>query len=184
MSASRRSSSRCDRFVWPGLALLPVVVANGFRDLGGSDGGARVRSRCSADCRSRCLAYLGYVFVPLGHGAVIQPSCAALGGMHPGAAGVEGAAAGRGASPAGSRSLRPLPHRQRSVAHHRRARRRRRSPVRGWRDVLCHLRHAGAAVAGTGDAVGGDHQRAVARRTAGPAVQFDNLLACEICSKT
>jgi drug/metabolite transporter (DMT)-like permease len=27
------------------------------------------------------LSYLGYVYVPLGHGAVIQPSCAALGGM-------------------------------------------------------------------------------------------------------
>jgi len=24
-----------DRFVWPGLALLPVVAADGFRDLGG-----------------------------------------------------------------------------------------------------------------------------------------------------
>ena len=27
------------------------------------------------------LAYVGYVLVPLGHGAVIQPSCAALGGL-------------------------------------------------------------------------------------------------------
>ena len=40
-----------DRFVWPGLALLPVVAADGFRDLWA--GGARVRSRCSAGCRSR-----------------------------------------------------------------------------------------------------------------------------------
>ena len=32
-----------DRFVWPGLALLPVVAADGFRDLGGlAAGGARV----------------------------------------------------------------------------------------------------------------------------------------------
>ena len=27
------------------------------------------------------LSYLGYLFVPLGHGGIIQPSCAALGGM-------------------------------------------------------------------------------------------------------
>ena len=27
------------------------------------------------------LSYFGYVFVPLGHGGVIQPSCAALGGL-------------------------------------------------------------------------------------------------------
>jgi drug/metabolite transporter (DMT)-like permease len=63
-----------DRFVWPGLALLPVVAADGFRDLGGSlalFGGLPLA----------LLAYIGYVFVPLGHGGVIQPSCAALGGL-------------------------------------------------------------------------------------------------------
>jgi drug/metabolite transporter (DMT)-like permease len=27
------------------------------------------------------LSYVGYIFVPLGHGALIQPSCAALGGL-------------------------------------------------------------------------------------------------------
>jgi len=27
------------------------------------------------------LAYVGYLFVPLGHGGIIQPSCAALGGL-------------------------------------------------------------------------------------------------------
>jgi drug/metabolite transporter (DMT)-like permease len=33
-----------DRFVWPGLALLPVVAADGFRDLGGL-GWRRARAR-------------------------------------------------------------------------------------------------------------------------------------------
>ena len=30
---------------------------------------------------ARASSYLGYLFVPLGHGGIIQPSCAALGGM-------------------------------------------------------------------------------------------------------
>ncbi len=67
------------RYFWPGLALLPFVLANGFRDLGGIGWG---RGFVLAFFGGLALfSYLGYVYVPLGHGAVIQPSCAALGGM-------------------------------------------------------------------------------------------------------
>src|SRR5437763_2799806 len=69
------------RFAWPGLALLPLVAKNNFADL-------RVMGLTRATVLAvfgglplALLSYLGYVLVPLGHGAVIQPSCAALGGL-------------------------------------------------------------------------------------------------------
>jgi len=69
------------RFAWPGLALLPLVARNNFADL------RMVGLRRSAALALfgglplALLSYVGYVLVPLGHGAVIQPSCAALGGL-------------------------------------------------------------------------------------------------------
>jgi drug/metabolite transporter (DMT)-like permease len=68
-----------DRFVWPGLALLPVVAADGFRDLGGLGWRRASTLALFGGLPLALLAYIGYVFVPLGHGGVIQPSCAALG---------------------------------------------------------------------------------------------------------
>ena len=69
------------RFAWPGLALLPLVAKNNFADL-------RVMGLTRATVLAvfgglplALLSYVGYVLVPLGHGAVIQPSCAALGGL-------------------------------------------------------------------------------------------------------
>jgi drug/metabolite transporter (DMT)-like permease len=69
------------RFAWPGLALLPLVAKNNFADL-------RVIGLTRAAALAvfgglplALLSYVGYVLVPLGHGAVIQPSCAALGGL-------------------------------------------------------------------------------------------------------
>jgi drug/metabolite transporter (DMT)-like permease len=70
-----------DRFVWPGLALLPVVAADGFRDLGGLGWRRASMLALFGGLPLALLAYIGYVFVPLGHGGVIQPSCAALGGL-------------------------------------------------------------------------------------------------------
>jgi drug/metabolite transporter (DMT)-like permease len=69
------------RYFWPGLALLPFVVTSGFRDLGGIGWGRGFALALFGGLPLALLAYVGYVFVPLGHGAVIQPSCAALGGM-------------------------------------------------------------------------------------------------------
>ncbi len=69
------------RFVWPGLALLPYVVTHGFRDLGGVGWGRGFALAIFGGLPLALLAYVGYLFVPLGHGGIIQPSCAALGGL-------------------------------------------------------------------------------------------------------
>jgi drug/metabolite transporter (DMT)-like permease len=69
------------RYFWPGVALLPFVAVNGFRDLGGIGWGRGFVLALFGGLPLALLSYLGYVYVPLGHGAVIQPSCAALGGM-------------------------------------------------------------------------------------------------------
>jgi drug/metabolite transporter (DMT)-like permease len=69
------------RYVWPGLALLPFVAANSFRDLGGIGWRRGFILALFGGLPLALLSYVGYLFVPLGHGGVIQPSCAALGGM-------------------------------------------------------------------------------------------------------
>ena len=69
------------RFVWPGLALLPVVAADGFGDLGGIGWRRGIALALFGGLPLALLSYLGYLFVPLGHGGVIQPSCASLGGL-------------------------------------------------------------------------------------------------------
>jgi len=69
------------RFAWPGLALLPLVARNSFADLRmiGLRRGAALA--VFGGLPLALLSYVGYMLVPLGHGAVIQPSCAALGGL-------------------------------------------------------------------------------------------------------
>ncbi len=69
------------RYVWPGLVLLPFVVADGFGDLGGIGWRRGIALALFGGLPLALLSYVGYLFVPLGHGAVIQPSCAALGGL-------------------------------------------------------------------------------------------------------
>ena len=69
------------RYVWPGLALIPVVVANGLGDLGGMGWRRGIAITCFGGLPLALWSYFGYVYVPLGHGAIIQPSCAALGGL-------------------------------------------------------------------------------------------------------
>ncbi len=69
------------RFIWPGLALLPVLAADGFGDLGGIGRRRGIALAVFGGLPLALLSYLGYLFVPLGHGGVIQPSCAALGGL-------------------------------------------------------------------------------------------------------
>jgi drug/metabolite transporter (DMT)-like permease len=69
------------RVVWPGLALLPWFIANGLVDLGGIGWTRGFMLAVFGGLPLALLAYVGYELVPLGHGAVIQPSCAALGGM-------------------------------------------------------------------------------------------------------
>jgi drug/metabolite transporter (DMT)-like permease len=69
------------RFLWSGLILLPFVAANGFRDLGGIGWGRGFALALFGGLPLALWSYIGFLFVPLGHGGVIQPSSAALGGM-------------------------------------------------------------------------------------------------------
>ena len=69
------------RFVWPGFALFPLVAKNNFADLRMIGIGRGVTLALFGGLPLALLSYVGYVLVPLGHGAVIQPSCAALGGL-------------------------------------------------------------------------------------------------------
>jgi len=69
------------RFVWPGLVLSPVILAGGVADLGGVGWRRGVVLTAFGGLPLALLSYIGYLFVPLGHGGIIQPSCAALGGL-------------------------------------------------------------------------------------------------------
>lgn len=69
------------RFVWPGLALLPLVAKNNFADLRMMGLRRAAALALFGGLPLALLSYVGYILVPLGHGAVIQPSCAALGGL-------------------------------------------------------------------------------------------------------
>jgi drug/metabolite transporter (DMT)-like permease len=69
------------RFVWPGLAFLPLLAADGFSNLGGVGWRRGAALAFFGGLPLALFSYLGYVLVPLGHGALIQPACAALGGL-------------------------------------------------------------------------------------------------------
>src|SRR5262249_16357865 len=69
------------RFAWPGLALFPLVARNNFADLRMIGIKRAAALALFGGLPLALLSYVGYVLVPLGHGAVIQPSCAALGGL-------------------------------------------------------------------------------------------------------
>src|SRR5262249_41958979 len=69
------------RFMWPGFALLPLVARNNFADLRMIGIGRGAALALFGGLPLALLSYVGFLFVPLGHGAVIQPSCAALGGL-------------------------------------------------------------------------------------------------------
>jgi drug/metabolite transporter (DMT)-like permease len=69
------------RFVWSGLVLLPFVAASGFGDLGGLGWRRGIALTAFGGLPLALWSYFGYVYVPLGHGSIIQPSCAAVGGL-------------------------------------------------------------------------------------------------------
>ncbi|MGB7036324.1 MAG: DMT family transporter [Xanthobacteraceae bacterium] len=69
------------RYIWPALALIPVVAVTGFRDLGGVGWWRGITITIFGGLPLALWSYYGYIYVPLGHGAIIQPSCAALGGL-------------------------------------------------------------------------------------------------------
>jgi drug/metabolite transporter (DMT)-like permease len=69
------------RFFWSGIAFLPLVLRAGMRDLCGIGWGRGLALMILGGPVMSLISYVGCVFVPLGHGSVIQPSCATLGGL-------------------------------------------------------------------------------------------------------
>jgi len=69
------------RFVWAGLVCLPLVARKGLADFGGVGWTKAVALTVVGGPPLALMSYAGFWFVPLAHGAVIQPSCAALGGL-------------------------------------------------------------------------------------------------------
>ncbi len=69
------------RFLWPGLLLLPLVIRDGLRDLGGIGWGRGLALAVVNGPGFSLISYSAFLLVPLGHGGVIQPSCAALTGL-------------------------------------------------------------------------------------------------------
>lgn len=69
------------RYVWSGIAFLPLVLRAGVSDLCGIGWGRGLALMVLGGPVMALISYAGFMFVPLGHGSVIQPSCATLGGL-------------------------------------------------------------------------------------------------------
>jgi drug/metabolite transporter (DMT)-like permease len=69
------------RFFWTGLLVLPLMMREGLRDLGGLGWGRGFVMTILSGPPQSLLAYSGFILVPLGHGTTIQPACAALSGL-------------------------------------------------------------------------------------------------------
>jgi drug/metabolite transporter (DMT)-like permease len=69
------------RFVWAGLVFLPLLAREGLADLGGVGWPKALLLTLAGGPTFAFFSYAGFLFVPLAHGGVIQPSCAALGGL-------------------------------------------------------------------------------------------------------
>jgi drug/metabolite transporter (DMT)-like permease len=69
------------RLLWAGLLFLPLVLRLGIRDLGGVGWGPGIVLTLLGGPGLTLVSYSGFLLVPLGHGGVIQPSCAAVGGL-------------------------------------------------------------------------------------------------------
>jgi drug/metabolite transporter (DMT)-like permease len=69
------------RFIWPGLVLLPLAAGDGFGNIRKLGWQRSLILTLVGGLPLAILSYAGFLFVPLGHGGVIQPSCASLGGL-------------------------------------------------------------------------------------------------------
>jgi drug/metabolite transporter (DMT)-like permease len=69
------------RCIWSGLMLLPLACRDGLADLNGIGWGRGIVLTVLGGPGIAMLSYLGFTLVPLGHGGIIQPSCAALIGL-------------------------------------------------------------------------------------------------------
>lgn len=69
------------RYVWSGIAFIPLVLRAGITDLCGIGWGRGLVLMVLGGPVMSLISYTGFLFVPLGHGSVIQPSSATLGGL-------------------------------------------------------------------------------------------------------
>src|SRR4029450_6314685 len=69
------------RFLWSGIAFLPLVLRAGVGNLAGIGWGRGLVLMVLGGPVMSLISYTGFLFVPLGHGSVIQPSSATLGGL-------------------------------------------------------------------------------------------------------
>ena len=69
------------RFIWAGFAFLPFIARDGFANFGAIGWRKSVVLTVVAGPPLAHLTYAGFLLVPLAHGGVIQPSCAAIGGL-------------------------------------------------------------------------------------------------------
>lgn len=69
------------RFMWSGLPMLPLAWRWGLSDLGGIGWGTGLVLMVLGGPGLTILSHAGFLLAPLGHGAVIQPSTATLGGL-------------------------------------------------------------------------------------------------------
>jgi drug/metabolite transporter (DMT)-like permease len=67
--------------MWSGLLMLPLVWRWGLRDLGGVGWPLGILLMVLGGPGLSMLSHAGFFLAPLGHGAVIQPSTATLGGL-------------------------------------------------------------------------------------------------------
>src|SRR6187200_2285278 len=69
------------RFLWSGIVFLPIVLRAGMGNLCGIGWGRGMVLMVLGGPVMSLISYTGFLFVPLGHGSVIQPSSATLGGL-------------------------------------------------------------------------------------------------------
>jgi drug/metabolite transporter (DMT)-like permease len=69
------------RFMWSGLIMLPLAWRWGLGDVGGIGWGTGIVLMILGGPGLSILSHAGFILAPLGHGAVIQPSTATLGGL-------------------------------------------------------------------------------------------------------
>ncbi|WP_245438708.1 DMT family transporter [Bradyrhizobium sp. SK17] len=69
------------RYLWSGIVFVPLVLRAGLGDLCGIGWGRGMALMMLGGPVMSIISYAGFMFVPLGHGSVIQPSCATLGGL-------------------------------------------------------------------------------------------------------
>src|SRR6201998_1681572 len=66
------------RFLWSGLAFLPLVFRARLGDVCGIVWARGIALMVLGERVMSITSFTGFLFVPLGHGSVSQPSCAAL----------------------------------------------------------------------------------------------------------